>query len=139
MRRALVVMVSAFVALTVAGGAALQRTADIQKILLEPTLWGRDFPAVLGVVRAFAAAGESTIYVFPDRAAGGTAFRTPTAAQASMVKAREAIAKPPELQPALAAMQKQAAQPASGPLRLEAAKLIDGDGFHLVALRTGSA
>jgi hypothetical protein len=137
MRRALVVMVSAFVGLTAVSGSAQLRTADIQRILLDSLLWGRDFPAALAVLRAYAAAGETTLYIFADRAAGGTPFGTAAAAQSPLAKAREAIVKPPNLQPPFAAMQKQAAQPAGGPLRIEAAKIIDGDGYHLVAVRTG--
>jgi hypothetical protein len=130
-------MLSAFIGVTAIIGSPQLRTADIQKVLLDSSLWGRDFPAVLAVLRAFAAAGETTLYVFADRAAGGTPFRSSQAAQAQLAKAREASAKPPDFQPPLAAMQKQAAQPAGGPLRIEAARIIDGDGYHLVALRTG--
>lgn len=137
MRRALVLMVSVFVGVTAVGGSPQLRTADIQKILLDSSLWGRDFPAALAVLRGFAAAGETTLYIFADRAAGATPFRTALAAQSQLAKAREQIAKPPDLQPPFTAMQKQAAQPAGGPLRIEAAKIIDGDGYHLVAARTG--
>jgi hypothetical protein len=137
MRRALVLIVWTLVGVTAISGSPQLRTADIQKILLDASLWGRDFPAAVGVLRGFAAAGETTLYIFADRAAGATPFRTAVAAQSQLARARDTLAKPPDLQPPFTAMQKQAAQPAGGPLRIEAAKIIDGDGYHLVAVRTG--
>jgi hypothetical protein len=137
MRRVLVVTVMVFTGLLTAPGSAQQQTAEIQKILLDTALWGRDFPALLAQLPAMIAAGETILYVFPDRAAGGRAFPTVSDAQPAIQRTREAVAKPVQFQPALAALQKQAVQPAGGPLRLEAARVVDADGFHIVALRTG--
>ncbi len=136
MKGVLLVTLSGFLCLMTAGGSAQTRTADIQRILLDTTLWGRDFPAVLALLRPAGAAADPSLYVFADRAAGSTAFRTTSAAQAAVVKAREVMAKTPDFLPALAAIQKQAAQPAGGPPRLETAKITDADGYHLVFLRT---
>jgi hypothetical protein len=130
------VTVMAIVGLLPASGSAQQQTAEIQKILLDTALWGRDFPALLAQLPAMRAAGEAELHVFADRAAGARAFPTASTAQAPIQRAREAVAKSVQFQPALAALEKQAVQPAGGALRLEAARGVDADGFHVVALRT---
>jgi len=110
----------------------------VQRILLESPLWGQDFAALLAQVPVFRDAGETSVYVFADRAAGASAAPAQAPAQQRLQRARAGAAKPAQLQPPFVAMQKQAAAAQAAPLRLELGKLIDGDGFHLVAIRPGT-
>jgi hypothetical protein len=118
-------------------GLAQQRNAEIQRILLDATLWGRALPSLLVELSALRNSGETTAYVFADRAAGALATRARDAALARLQRGREAAARPAALQPPFATMQQQVTQRAVAPLRLEVAKIIDGDGYHVVL--TGGA
>ena len=113
-----------------------QQAANAQRVLLETSLWGRDYPALLGQLRALRDAGETTAYVFADRAAGASAFPTQQAAQARVERFRAASAQAGQLQPQFQTLQRQTT-PAAAPLRVDSARLIDGDGYHVVLTRTG--
>jgi hypothetical protein len=109
-----------------------QQPANAQRILLESTLWGRDYPALLAQLKTLRDAGETTAYVFVDRAAGASAFSTQQAAQTRVERLRTSGAQAAQLQPQFQTLQRQAA-----PLRVATARLIDGDGFHVVLDRAG--
>lgn len=47
----------------------------LEDILTDQSLWGERFPSVLAALPAFAAGGESQIWVFSDRVVGGNKFR----------------------------------------------------------------
>lgn len=46
----------------------------IEDILTDQSLWGANFPSVLGSIPAFSRAGEKQISVFPDRVIGRTKY-----------------------------------------------------------------
>jgi len=126
---------SAVVLVTVcASSAPAQQPAAVQRVLLEAPLWGRDYPALLAQLKALRDAGETTAYVFADRAAGASAFPTQQAAQTRVERLRTSGAQAALLQPQFQTLQRQAAQPVA-PLRVESARLIDGDGYHVVLNR----
>jgi hypothetical protein len=113
---------------------AQQNQSAIERILLEPTVWGSDFFTVLPLLRAARESGETSLYVFADRAAGATAFETEQAAQPALTRMRGNMARPSPLrQPFLARGQAAAAAP--GTVRATATTFIDGDGFHVTLSR----
>jgi hypothetical protein len=104
---------------------------SVSRILLEQPLWGRDYPPVLTQLRALQDAGETTAYIFSDRVAGASAFATEQLATPRVERTRAMAAKTAPLGPQFEALQRQAAaRPVT--LRATAARLIDGDGYHVV-------
>jgi hypothetical protein len=134
MRRSIVCFVVA--AIVSMGGWTSAQRPTAERILLESTLWGPDYPALLPVLRALRDAGETKAYIFTDRVAGASAFPSEEAARSRAEKSRSLVAQPPALRPQFAQLQKQA--PAGAPLRIETARLIDDDGQHVVANRPGA-
>jgi hypothetical protein len=126
---ALVLCGSALLGALFVAPATAQQPPTVARILVEQPLWGRDYPALLAQLRALQESGETSAYVFSDRAAGASAFPTDQAAGARVERVRALSAKPVPLGPQFKAMQ-SAARTAS--LRAEAGRLIDGDGYHVV-------
>jgi hypothetical protein len=122
----ILVFAAALGALPPSGG---QQPPTVARILVEQPLWGRDYPALLAQLRALQDAGETSAYVFGDRAAGASAFPSEQAARPRVERVRALAAKPAPLGPQFKAMQGAAR---AVTLRTEAARLIDGDGYHVV-------
>jgi len=101
----------------------------LARILVEQPLWGRDYTALLAQLRALQDAGETSAYVFQDRAAGASAFPSDQAATERVARVRALAAKPAPLGPQFKAMQGAGR---AVTLRAGAARLIDGDGYHVV-------
>ena len=124
----------AVVLVTIGGSPApAEQPATVQRVLLETSLWGRDYPALVAQLKALRDAGETSVYVFADRAAGAAAFATQQAAQTRVERLRASGVQPGLLQPQFQPLQRQA----GAPLRVDTARLIDGDGYHVVLTRVG--
>jgi hypothetical protein len=119
------------------GSLTSAQQPNVERILLDTTLWGADFPALLPALQALRDTGETHAYIFTDRAAGAGALPSAEAATARVEKLRTLIVQPRALDPKFAALQKQAA--ARGPLRVETARLTEDDGVHVVVARPGGA
>lgn len=48
--------------------------ASVERILIDSTLWGNDFPAVLANIRSWEQVGETAVVIFPDRVIGATPY-----------------------------------------------------------------
>ncbi len=101
----------------------------LARILVEQPLWGRDYPALLTQLRALQEAGETSAYVFQDRAAGASAFPSEQAAGERVVRVRSLTAKPAPLGPQFKTMQGAGR---AVTVRAGIARLIEGDGYHVV-------
>lgn len=55
--------------------AVVVQERGLEAILTDQALWGDKFPSVLAALPAFAGAGESQMWVFPNRVVGGNKFR----------------------------------------------------------------
>ena len=63
----------------------------LEEILTDQSLWGERFPTVIAALPAFAGAGESQIWVFPDRVVGGNKFRDRDQADRQVKNVSEAL------------------------------------------------
>lgn len=119
--------------LSVCGSTAPQQlSAD--RILLDSTLWGPDFAAVLPVLVALRDSGETRAYIFADSIAGASAL-SPETATGRAEKLRALVARPRAVATQFAKLQKPAT---AGTFRIETARLLDDDGSHTVAVRRGA-
>jgi hypothetical protein len=73
-----------------AHSVALQRR-NLEDILTDRTLWGERFPSVIAALPAFAAGGESQIWVFSDRVVGGNKFRERDQSERQVKNVSEAL------------------------------------------------
>src|SRR5436190_1912623 len=55
--------------------SAVLQQQGMEAILTDQSLWGEKFSSLLASLPAFAGAGESTVWVFPDRVVGGNKYR----------------------------------------------------------------
>ena len=115
-------------------GSTVPQQFNAERILLDSTLWGPDFPVVLPVLVALRDTGETRAYIFTDSVAGASALASETAT-ARAEKLRALVARPRTLASQFAKLQKPATP---GALRVETARLLDDDGFHTVAVRRGA-
>lgn len=127
------IVVATAVVLLATSVAGQQEAATVQRVLLDRSVWGRDIAALLTQLPALRQAGETQVYVFPDRAAGAVAFVDQAAARAAIARAPALAARPATLRPQFQVLQAEVA--GGAPLRVEAATLIDGDGVHLTVTR----
>jgi hypothetical protein len=74
--------------------AALPQQRSMEDILTDQSLWGERFPSVLAAVPAFAAAGESQIWVFSERVVGGNKFHQKDEADRQVKNVSEALKNP---------------------------------------------
>jgi hypothetical protein len=108
-----------------------QSAVTLQSALLERTVWGPDFGALLAQLPALRQTGETEVYVFADRAAGSSAYAAEIAARTALAKAPALAVRPANLRPQFSALQ----APATAPLRVEVVQLPDGDGYHMALTR----
>lgn len=115
--------------------AAQQAPVTVQRVLLEQNVWGRDIASLLALLPALRQAGESQVYVFPDRAVGAAPMADQPAARAAIARTPAlSTLRPATLRPPFQALfQAQAADAAA--LRVDAGTTIDGDGVHLTLAR----
>ncbi len=119
----------------VAGVVALLLTtllsgqSDLQRVLTDSTIWGKDLGVLLVQLRAFQDAGERTVYVFPDRIVGRTAHVSTAEGQRAAGRLNGAI--PRSRQSRLKAPYAALATTVPPTFRAESIKLIDGDGYHV--------
>lgn len=117
--------------------AAQQEPVTVQRVLLEQNVWGRDIAALLALLPALRQAGESQVYVFPDRAVGAAAMADQPAARGTIARTPAlSTLRPATLRPPFQALQQTQAAGAAA-LRVDAATIIDGDGVHLTLTREG--
>jgi hypothetical protein len=74
--------------------ANLPQQRGLEDILTDQSLWGERFPSVLAALPAFAAGGESQIWVFSDRVVGGNKFREHDQADRQVRNVAEALKNP---------------------------------------------
>jgi len=74
--------------------AALPQQRSMEDILTDQSLWGERFPSVLAAVPAFAAAGESQIWIFSERIVGGNKFRGKDEADRQVKNLSETLKNP---------------------------------------------
>lgn len=65
------------------------------RILADSTLWGEDFPAVLGFLPVWQEVGERRVVVFADRVLGATDYETAAAAESRAAALAEAMKRQP--------------------------------------------
>ena len=118
--------------LPVCGSTAPQQLTA-ERILLDSTLWGPDFAAVLPVLVALRDSGETRAYIFTDSVAGASPLSSDTATGRAE-KLRALVARPRAVASQFAKLQK----PTTGAFRIETARLLDDDGDHIVAARRGA-
>lgn len=73
-----------------------QQTA-LENILTDQSLWGKDFPSVLGALPAFTQAGEQQVSVFPDRIIGRTKYTRRAQAAAKLQRLTLGLRASPRL------------------------------------------
>jgi hypothetical protein len=100
LRRASTIFPVLAVALLLPGGASAMAAAPpsaeaLSRVLSDPALWGKDFPAALMALSSWRRAGETTVAVFPDKMAGEKRYPKPDDAGRGAERLRQATAAPP--------------------------------------------
>lgn len=70
---------------------------ELENILTDQSLWGKDFPSVLGALPAFTQAGEQQVSVFPDRVIGRTKYTRRAQAAAKLPRLAQGLRASPRL------------------------------------------
>jgi hypothetical protein len=65
----------------------------LEEILTDLSLWGEKFSSLLAALPAFAGAGESQVWVFPNRVVGGNKFRSKDEAERQLKNLSENLKK----------------------------------------------
>ncbi|HEX9943511.1 MAG TPA: hypothetical protein VGG03_15975 [Thermoanaerobaculia bacterium] len=90
--------VLAFALLTLGGACAMAATPPspeaLSRVLSDPELWGKDFPAVLAQLASWRRTGETTVAVFPDKVVGERRYAKREEAAAASERLRQEAAPP---------------------------------------------
>lgn len=110
-----------------------QATPSLAKILSDRTLWGKDFPLVLGFLDSWSQSNEKKIYIFTDRVVGSNRYKTREEAQQAAARMREAIkATRPRPRPEFLDLLKGLPSEAPEQLSVEVIRFLpDDDDFHV--------
>lgn len=99
------------VGLLLPASAALAQRPTLEQVLGKKELWGKDFPAVVGSLPGWQAAGESQVIVLPAAVASSRSYRTRTEAQRALgVLTRRLAAPLPRLKASFEPMAAPAAE-----------------------------
>ena len=106
----------------------------LAKVLNDPALWGKDFPAALALLPSWRKAGEAAVAVFPDRMAGETRHRTAAEAARAADRFKQAETAPPKPRGGLPGgltdrLTRGRAQASA--FRTEAAAFVEDDSFRV--------
>ena len=105
----------------------------LERILIDPRLWGEDGFAFFASLDRWSNAGETSVLIYPDRVVGGTRFDTLEDAQERAKQIAAAMQRPrAKLRPLFAAHYRLALAKKAQPLEIEATRFLEDDSFRVV-------
>lgn len=114
-------------------------SASLEKVLSDDTIWGKDFDALVSILASANAAGEETLFVFPDKVVVGRKSASLAEARSMAQRLTAATQRPlPKLKPKFQAGTRRSGDRAIAAFPPEAVAFPEDDSFRAVWSRPGT-